>query len=59
MEEVDGVHVSLVGLGPLNGLVKRLLRAFIRRNLKFYLERECRPLLAQELQNATAEQGLF
>ncbi|TRY68573.1 hypothetical protein TCAL_14272 [Tigriopus californicus] len=59
VEEVDGVQVYLHGLGPLNGLVKRLLRAFLRRHLKDYLERECKDLIAQELRNAATEEGYF
>ena len=60
MEEVDGVQVSLQGLGPLNWLVKKGLRAFLRRHLRAYLEREGRDLIAQELQQAaTAEESGF
>ena len=56
MEEVDGVQVSLQGLGPLNWLVRRALRAFLRRHLKGYLEREGRDLIEHEIRNAV-EQG--
>ena len=60
--EIEGVQVSMQGLGPLNWGVKRALRAFLRRHLRAYLEREGRELIEQELQNAAAieeQQGFF
>lgn len=51
MEEVDGVQVLLHGLGPLNWLVKKALRSFLRRHLKGYLEKEGKDMIEQELKN--------
>lgn len=56
VQEVAGVQVHLVGLGPLNWVVRRTLKAFLRRHLSSYLEKEGRELIAQELQQAAQEQ---
>jgi len=53
VEKIDGIHVSIHGLGPLNWIVRRVLRALLRRHLREYLEREGRDVVQQELQNAT------
>ncbi len=52
MEKVDGIHVSVVGLGPLNWIVRKVLRSLLRRHLRDFLEREGRDVVEQELQNA-------
>ena len=53
VEKIDGIHVSIYGLGPLNWIVRRVLRALLRRHLRDFLEREGRDVVQQELQNAT------
>ena len=52
VEKIDGIHVSIYGLGPLNWIVRRVLRSLLRRHLREYLEREGRDVVQQELQNA-------
>ena len=43
VENVDGVQVSLHGLGPLNFPVRRMIRYFLRRHLRGHLQvREAR-----------------
>ena len=54
VEKIDGIQVSIYGLGPLNWIVRRVLRALLRRHLRDFLEREGRDVVQQELQNATA-----
>ena len=53
VEKIDGIHVSIYGLGPLNWIVRRVLRALLRRHLRDFLEREGKDVVQQELQNAT------
>ena len=53
VEKIDGIQVSIYGLGPLNWIVRRVLRALLRRHLREFLEREGRDVVQQELQNAT------
>ena len=50
VEKIDGIHVSIYGLGPLNWIVRRVLRALLRRHLRDFLEREGRDVVQQELQ---------
>ena len=38
VENVDGVQVSLHGLGPLNFPVRRMVRYFLRRHLRGHLQ---------------------
>ena len=38
VENVDGVQVSLHGLGPLNFPVRRMIRYFLRRHLRGHLQ---------------------
>jgi hypothetical protein len=53
VEKIDGIHVSIHGLGPLNWIVRKVLRSLLRRHLREFLEREGREIVQQELQNAS------
>ena len=52
VEKIDGIRVSIYGLGPFNGIVRRILRSILRRHLREYLEKEGRDVVQQELQAA-------
>ena len=61
VEKIDGIHVSIYGLGPLNWIVRRVLRSLLRRHLREFLEKEGRDVVQQELQNAAlaSDENLF
>lgn len=52
VEKIDGIQVSMYGLGPLNWVVRKVLRAVLRRHLRDFLEREGKEVVQQELENA-------
>jgi hypothetical protein len=51
VDDIDGICVSMEGLGPLNWLVRRVLRSLLRRHLRQFLEREGKSIIEQELSN--------
>ena len=53
VDDIDGIVVNVEGLGPINWVVRRVLRSLLRRHLRSFLEREAKEMLQQELQNVT------
>lgn len=49
--------MTVRGLGPLNWVIKRILKALLKRYLREFLEREGRDIVQQEMQTAIEKSG--
>ena len=49
--------MTVLGLGPLNWVIKKILKELLKRKLKGFLEEEGRDIVQQEMQTAIEKSG--
>ena len=54
VDEIEGITVSMDGLGPLYWFVRRVLLSLLRRHLRDFLQKEGKSVIEQELQVSIA-----
>jgi len=57
VEKIEGIKVTVRGLGPLNWVIKKILKELLKRKLKGFLEEEGRDIVQQEMQTAIEKSG--
>ncbi|CAB4055388.1 rpoB [Lepeophtheirus salmonis] len=53
VQEVDGIQVTICGLGPLNWIIKKALRSLLRRHVRSWIENDLKEVLQRELYNVS------
>jgi len=57
VERIEGIKVTVLGLGPFNWVIKKILKELLKRKLKGFLEEEGRDIVQQEMQAAIEKSG--